>query len=241
MCSIPYGQAMATATIPTVSWQSSLFGAEHPRLRDLRHLERRWLDRESWVDVGRDVVHGTDEIFTAVHQALPWQADERPMYDRIVTVPRLTAFLPAGDPRFPPIVRTIAQVFSDHYGEHFDRVGANLYRNGSDSVAWHGDRIGRRSRNPIIGIVSLGGSRVFRLRPRGGGISQAIPVHSGDVLVMGGACQHRWEHCVPKVSRAQPRISLTFRHDDIPLERAVGPTGAITWHGASGSAGGQSV
>ena len=65
----------------------------------------------------------------------------------------------------------------------------------------------------LLAVLSLGGSRVFRLRPKAGGEGRSVPLHSGDVLVMGGACQHRWEHCVPKVRRAQPRISVTFRHD----------------------------
>lgn len=208
-----YGAGMTDTTFPVMRWQSTLFGAAQPRLQDLRHLERIPLDDESWIDLGRDVVHGTDEIFAAVHQALPWQTSVRPMYDRMVEVPRLMAFLPATDWRFPSIVPAIASVFSEHYGEYFDRVGANLYRTGADSVAWHGDRVGRRVHNPIIAIVSLGGSRVFRLRPRHGGPGRSIPLHSGDILVMGGACQHRWEHAIPKVARAQPRISLTFRHD----------------------------
>jgi len=207
---------MPTATIPTVSWQTSLFGSQQPRLGDLRHLDRIQLDDSSWIDLGRDVVHGADQLLESVFSHLPWQATKRPMYDRIVDVPRLSAFLRAEDTHFPAIVPAIATVLSGHYGEHFDRVGANLYRSGDDSVAWHGDRVGRVVRNPLIAIVSLGGSRVFRLRPRGGGLGKSIPLHSGDVLVMGGACQHRWEHCVPKVARAQARISLTFRHDTPP-------------------------
>ncbi len=207
---------MSTATIPTVSWQTSLFGSRQPQLQDLRILDRIHLDDQSWVDLGRDVVHGADQLFQNVYDNLPWQGMQRPMYDRIVEVPRLSAFLRADDVRFPAIVPSIATVLSGHYGEHFDRVGANLYRSGSDSVAWHSDRVGRVVRNPLIAIVSLGSSRMFRLRPRGGGQGTSIPLHSGDVLVMGGACQHRFEHCVPKVARAQPRISLTFRHDTPP-------------------------
>ena len=218
----------ARPTIPSVTWQSTLFGSCQPRLADLRHLERVWLDERSWIDISRDVVHGADQLCAAVPADLPWRAYERPMYDRIVTVPRLSAFLGADDPRFPAIVPAIATVLSGRYGEHFDRVGANLYRSGADSVAWHSDRVGRTVLEPLIAIVSLGGSRMFRLRPRGGGPGRSIPLHSGDLLVMGGACQHQWEHCVPKVTRAQPRISLTFRHDSINLadatERFAGPT-----------------
>ena len=34
----------------------------------------------------------------------------------------------------------------------------------------------------------------------------------GDLLVTGGKTQRTWEHSVPKVARAGPRISLAFRH-----------------------------
>jgi alkylated DNA repair dioxygenase AlkB len=30
---------------------------------------------------------------------------------------------------------------------------------------------------------------------------------------MGGSCQHYWEHCVPKVASAGPRLSIMFRHN----------------------------
>ncbi len=207
---------MTTATAPPASWQASLFGSQHPRLQDLSALARIDLDDECWIELGRDVVHGSDELFATVHRSLPWQANERPMYDRIVAVPRLTSFLDLDDPRFPPVVPAIADALSARYGLPFEHVGANLYRSGEDSVAWHGDRVRFTMARPVIAILSLGGSRVFRLRPRGGGPGHSIPLHSGDMLVMGGACQHRWEHCVPKVRRAQPRISLTFRHDRDP-------------------------
>jgi len=39
-----------------------------------------------------------------------------------------------------------------------------------------------------------------------------LDLASGDLLAMGGSCQRTWQHCVPKVARAAPRISLTFRH-----------------------------
>lgn len=135
------------------------------------------------------------------------------MYERIVAVPRLCSSLPIDDPLLPQSVADMAAALSPRYALTFDHVGANLYRDGDDSLAWHADRVGQRLYQPVIAVLSLGGSRMFRMRPRGGGDAKSIPLHSGDVLVMGGGCQHNWEHCVPKVRRAQPRISVTFRHD----------------------------
>jgi alkylated DNA repair dioxygenase AlkB len=159
------------------------------------------------------VVHGSDQIFATLHHALPCHGGERPMYERMVAVPRLCSHVPINDPLLPQPIPEMAMALARKYGRTFDHLGANLYRDGDDSVAWHSGRVGRRIHEPVIAVLSLGGSRMFRLRPRGGGDGKSIPMHSGDVLVMGGGCQHGWEHCVPKVRRAQPRISLTFRHD----------------------------
>ena len=99
-------------------------------------------------------------------------------------------------------------------GVAFDRVWVNLYRDGQDSVAWHPDRNGRVHRDPLVATVSLGARRKFQLRPRGGGrIALVLEPGCGDLVVMGGACQHDWEHCVPKTARAVgPRMSVTIRH-----------------------------
>jgi alkylated DNA repair dioxygenase AlkB len=212
---------MSLAVAPPAVWQSTLFGHQRPRVQALHHLERIRLDEHSWVDLGRDIVHGSDELFASLHNGLPWERGERPMYDRVVAVPRLTSHLPIDDHRLPASIAFLASSLAAQYGRAFDHVGVNLYRDGGDSVAWHGDRVGRRVLQPIIAILSLGGSRVFRLRPKGGGPGRSIPLHSGDMLVMGGHCQHEWEHAVPKVRRAQPRISVTFRHD---RDEADGPT-----------------
>jgi alkylated DNA repair dioxygenase AlkB len=94
----------------------------------------------------------------------------------------------------------------------FDSCFVNYYRDGHDSVTWHSDRIGSSILDPIVAIVSLGGPRRFGLRPKGGGAAHGFTIHSGDAVVMGGACQHRFEHRVPKMAAAAPRMSLSFRH-----------------------------
>ena len=100
--------------------------------------------------------------------------------------------------------------------DRFDSIGCNYYRTGADSVAWHADRIRFYQEDPIVAIVSVGAPRPFLLRPRGGGRSRSFLLGQGDLLVMGGACQHDWEHTVPKVASAGPRISITYRHDTAP-------------------------
>jgi alkylated DNA repair dioxygenase AlkB len=132
------------------------------------------------------------------------------MYDREVRQPRLNGALAAE--RRPPIVEEMRRALSQAYETDFISVNANLYRDGRDSVAWHGDRVARTLPTAVVAIVSLGGTRRFLLRPKGGGSSVRIEPAAGDLLVMGGSCQRTWQHSVPKVARADPRISITFRH-----------------------------
>jgi hypothetical protein len=63
----------------------------------------------------------------------------------------------------------------------------------------------------LIAIVTLGATRPFLIRPLGGGPSRNVRPGSGDLLIMGGRCQHAWEHGVPKVATCGPRISVTLR------------------------------
>ena len=144
------------------------------------------------------------------------------MYDRVVDVPRLVSFhdltaQPAPHPQLDRLRRRLNDIYAGELGEPFTTVGLCLYRDGSDSVAWHGDTIGRsRREDTMVAIVSLGASRTFAMRPRGGGRSLRLPQGHGDLLVMGGSCQRTWEHAVPKTSApAGPRVSIQFRPRDV--------------------------
>jgi alkylated DNA repair dioxygenase AlkB len=136
------------------------------------------------------------------------------MYDQRVREPRLTSPWNSeyGEALEPAILEQMRVVLSDRYGVDFDSVGFNLYRDGNDSVAWHGDRIKKEIEQPVVALVSLGEPRRFLLRPKGGGKSTTFHLGRGDLLVTGGKTQRTWDHCVPKVAKAGPRISLAFRH-----------------------------
>ena len=140
------------------------------------------------------------------------------MYDRVVDVPRLLCFYGEGEPLPDPALIAALRALNAYYGaelgEAFRTAGLCLYRDGRDSVAWHGDRTGRGSReDTMVAILSLGAPRAFLLRPRGGGgPSRRYEIGHGDLLVMGGSCQRTWEHAVPKTAQAVgPRISVQFR------------------------------
>ncbi len=172
---------------------------------------RHRLDDLCWVDVGAGWLRGADTLLIDLATRLAWTNSRRRMYDRMVDEPRLSAGCELGGADTPPAIDAMAAEVDARYDERINSVRVNYYRNGADSVAWHSDRVGLTHRHPIVAIVSLGGPRRLLLRPRGGGRSRPFELASGDLLVMGGACQHRWEHAVPKVAAAPPRMSVTFR------------------------------
>ncbi len=198
------------------AWQTSLFDSEEVGFdADFAELKRIQLDASAWVDYVPGWVRGSDRLFGEVLESRDWGQRVRRMYDKKVREPRLTApwGMHSGEPLEPPVLEDMRRVLSQRYGVEFDSVGFNLYRDGQDSVAWHGDRIRKEIEDPIIVLVSLGEPRRFLLRPKGGGgKSTAFLLGKGDLLVTGGKTQRTWEHSVPKVGKAGPRISLAFRH-----------------------------
>ncbi|MGW6393919.1 alpha-ketoglutarate-dependent dioxygenase AlkB [Streptomyces sp. NPDC055103] len=181
-------------------------------------LRRTVLDGGAWVDHLPGWFHGADALFEELVTGVPWQAEEREMYDRVVAVPRLLAYYREGVPLPHPALLEAREILSGHYapelGEPFVTAGLCLYRDGRDSVAWHGDRSGRSAaRDTMVAILSLGDPRDLAFRPRGGGsVALRLPLGHGDLVVMGGSCQRTWDHAVPKTARAVgPRVSVQFR------------------------------
>jgi alkylated DNA repair dioxygenase AlkB len=140
------------------------------------------------------------------------------MYDRTVAVPRLLCFYGEQAVLPDPVLGACRDTLNEHYaaelGERFVTAGLCFYRDGRDSVAWHGDRIGRgATQDTMVAIVSVGEARPLLLRPAdGSGPTRRYALGHGDLIVMGGSCQRTWEHAVPKSARAAgPRISVQFR------------------------------
>jgi alkylated DNA repair dioxygenase AlkB len=218
----------------SVSVQESLLDAcEEPELGSLDGSVRRTpLAHGAWVDLRPGWLAGSGAVFARLAAAdglVPWRAERRQMYDRVVAVPRLLCFYGEDAPLPDPALTSARDALSAYYrpelGEPFRTAGLCLYRDGRDSVAWHGDTIGRgKTQDTMVAILSLGTPRPLLLRPRGGSgpPSQAagpagsrplrFEVGHGDLLVMGGSCQRTWEHCVPKTTQPiGPRISVQFR------------------------------
>ena len=199
-----------------LAWQPSLLAvADVIALGDEDAIERVALDEEAWVDHATGWVGGADLLFEEILETRGWGQRTRRMYDQTVAEPRLTASWNAGsdEPLAPPFLEEIRRLLGARYEREFDSVGFNLYRDGTDSVAWHGDRIPTEVVEPVVALISLGEPRRFLLRPRGGRMSRVFVLGHGDLLVTGGTAQRTWEHSVPKVAEAGPRISIAYRHD----------------------------
>jgi alkylated DNA repair dioxygenase AlkB len=203
-----------------MQFQATLFGSEPDGAADGPGTplapDRTPLSHGAWVDVQRSWLPDADEVFAALVREVPWRAERRAMYDRIVDVPRLTYTYMIGEELPHPALTVAREALSDHYeaelGERFRTAGCCYYRDGRDSVAWHGDTVGRGStHDTMVAIVSVGDPRRLALRPRGGGDSISVEMGHGDLVVMGGSCQRTWEHAVPKVAGAGPRLSVQFR------------------------------
>jgi alkylated DNA repair dioxygenase AlkB len=197
-----------------LAWQPSLLDAGPVEVDPgFGGLHRRELAGGAWVDHVHGWCRGADGLFERLLRDVPWQGRDVRMYDRTVTEPRLTHRWVLGeDPAPPAELVGMARLLGERYGVAFTQVGVNLYRDGADSVAWHGDRVARELPEAVVALVSLGAARPFRLRPRGGGPSVGYLPGPGDLLVLGGSCQRTWQHAVPKVRAAAPRISVQFRH-----------------------------
>jgi alkylated DNA repair dioxygenase AlkB len=180
-------------------------------------LRRTVLGDGAWIDVLPGWMTGADALFERLLRRVPWRAERRPMYDRVVAVPRLLCFYADDQPLPDPALEQAREALSAHYrpelGEPFSTAGLCLYRDGRDSVAWHGDTIGRGATiDTMVAIVSLGTPRALLLRPAGGGRALRHDLGHGDLIVMGGSCQRTWQHAVPKTTRVTgPRISIQFR------------------------------
>jgi alkylated DNA repair dioxygenase AlkB len=220
----------------TSAFQASLFdtdlgdtglgeGDREGQFGRLDRSARIQLPRGAWLDVVPGWLRGADDLFERLAETVPWRAERRWMYDQVVAVPRLLSYYGADDPLPDSALvqarRTLDEYYRPEIGESLCTAGLCLYRDGRDSVAWHGDTSGRRVKETIVAIVSLGTPRALMLRPRRAagkqdGQTLRYLVGHGDLLVMGGTCQRTWEHSVPKTAKPTgPRISVQFRPEGI--------------------------
>ena len=178
----------------------------------------RWpLTERSWLEHAPAWLPAADELLISLLDGAAWSRGRRVMFDRLVDEPRLTAWYGRDGPLPHPLL-----------GELFAHVRPPLrralrqrrpelvprrarQRRAGTATGW-----GASGRAAIVVIVSLGEPRPFLLRPRGGGRSRSFLLGGGDLLVMGGDCQHEFQHSVPKVARGR---SPGERH--VPARRSA--------------------
>jgi len=194
-----------------VPLQRNIFAAGEPSIDLEVPFARLRLDERSWVDVARHFLRGADRLFDELRDCVPWGQRRRRMYDRIVDDPRLARWYAADEALPHAMLVSVGRALEARYGVPFAGVGLNYYRDGRDSVASHRDRELRHLADTRVAILTLGAQRPFLLRSREGGRSIDLSPASGDLIVMGGACQAGFEHGIPKVVHAGPRISASYR------------------------------
>jgi alkylated DNA repair dioxygenase AlkB len=192
--------------------QLGFFGVGEPTIDHGSVPERTALDGSAWVEVRRGWLLGSDTLCEELVRDVPWGQHRRRMYDRVVDEPRLNWRRGDGDTELPhPALKMVGEALEQIYRVPLVGPSLNYYRDGRDGVAFHGDRELRNLNETIVAILTLGAARPFLLRPLGGGRSMDFRPASGDLLVMGGACQALFEHGVPKIAACGPRVSASWR------------------------------
>jgi alkylated DNA repair dioxygenase AlkB len=195
-------------------WQPSLFGGAPPVATGACG-RRVQLDATSWVELIPGWLRDADTLFASLLETLPWEQRKRPMFEQVVLEPRLTAEIHRLADVPHPSLHEAAEALSTRYGVRYDHFWVNLYRDGRDSTAWHRDRFSCRRELCIVPVLTLGATRRFSIKPRGGGASHGFRPAAGDLIVMGGRCQRDWVHAVPKaVDVLGARISVNFQSSE---------------------------
>lgn len=168
-----------------------------------------------------------DELFAQLLKAPEWCVERMVMFGRPLLAPRLSAFY--GEPgvayRYSGVVRPatgwpeglrhVAEALAASVGWRFNYVLATRYRHGDDRLGWHADDERELGREPVIASLSLGATRMFRVRPRRGGASVGCALAHGSLLLMWGASQRDYKHAVPRTAKpVGERVNLSFRWID---------------------------
>ena len=157
--------------------------------------------------------------YAQLRDEVDWKSERRPMYDRVVDVPRLIAgFALEGSEPFPDALKEAARAVSEGLGVAFTHVGMNHYRDGRDSVAPHNDKLHSIVPGYPIALLSLGAARRMDIREKTLGGTPAkrrswrLELEPGSLLVMSHDSQKHFDHGIPKTAATVgPRISLAFR------------------------------
>lgn len=187
--------------------------------------------RKKSLGVGTWIVYaagwlGSDEA-SALQQALTeqvdWEQRSIKMFGKDILQPRLIGW--AGElpyrysgqtlpPREPvEALRPIWERVNEELALPFNHALLNRYRSGQDAMGYHADDEPELGYEPVIAAISVGVRRKFVLKGKGGfKKTRTVQLAHGSLLVMGGTCQHRFYHGVPRQGSVdEERINVTFR------------------------------
>lgn len=155
---------------------------------------------------------------------IEWKNDEAVIYGKHIITKRKVAWY--GDSNFSytysnttkqALIWTkelleLKQLVEKITGDTFNSCLLNLYHNGEEGMAWHSDDEKSLGLNTCIASLSFGAERKFSLKHKATASAVSQILEHGSLLVMKGATQTHWLHCLPKTKKVQqPRINLTFR------------------------------
>jgi alkylated DNA repair dioxygenase AlkB len=151
----------------------------------------------------------------------PWEQQFLVIAGKTIPVPRLTCWYGPSVYRYtgghhaaspvPDYLRPTVTLIEEAAQQPFNSILLNFYRDGADSVGWHSDDDYRHGGRSAVASLSIGATRTFDLRPKGGGALRRLRLTDGDLLVMPAGFQDRWEHRVPKEGATGARFNLTLR------------------------------
>ncbi len=168
--------------------------------------------------------NAADAALAAIDAGIAWERHHVRIFGRELPAPRMSCWI--GDPgavytysrvRFDPrpwprVLGPLRARVGAVAGESFNCVLANRYADGGDSMGWHADDEPELGSQPVIASLSLGATRRFVLRRRGGAARHELALHHGSLLVMRGDTQANWQHALPRTAKPVGlRINLTFR------------------------------
>ncbi len=201
---------------PSLSLFDEGVQAENIALPDalLRFIPRFYSEDKAW------------EHFAALHEEVPWRHEPITLWGRQFLQPRLTAWygdagadytysgLSMAPLAWSPRLAAIKAAVESACERRFNSVLLNLYRDERDSVGWHSDDEAELGQHPFIASLSLGESRVFKMKHKLRKQEKPVSLElgNGSLLVMAGSTQQFWLHAVEKERRPRgARINLTFR------------------------------
>jgi alkylated DNA repair dioxygenase AlkB len=159
----------------------------------------------------------------ALTEQIAWEQRAITMFGQPILQPRLIGW--GGDLPYrysgqtlepapvPDALRGVFDAVVDQVAVPFNHVLLNRYRNGQDAMGMHADDEPELGWEPTIAALSLGVRRRFVLESKGAPRrKRTVELAHGSLFLMGGACQHRWYHGVPRQAAVrEERINVTFR------------------------------